>query len=124
MTDIIEIGGLRLRFLQTKEDNGGSLDAFEMIVQPNARAPVPHYHESWDETIVGPMGVTTWRIDGKDRVCPAKASSSGAGSCTASATTRRRQRAASASSRQASLGTGYFGEMAALLSSGAPTPPR
>ncbi len=121
MTDIIEIGGLRLRFLQTKEDNGGSLDAFEMIVQPNARAPVPHYHESWDETIVGPMGVTTWRIDGKD--FPAKASSSGAGSCTASATTRRRQRAASASSRQASLGTG-FGEMAALLSSGAPTPPR
>ena len=37
-----------------------------MIVQPNARMPVPHYHESWDETIVGLMGVTTWRVDGKD----------------------------------------------------------
>src|SRR5271166_3115480 len=66
MTETIIAGGLQLRFLQTKEDTGGSLDAFEMIVMPNARMPVPHYHETWDETIVGQMGVTTWRVDGKD----------------------------------------------------------
>jgi hypothetical protein len=59
MTETIVAGGLHLRFLQTKDETGGSLDAFEMIVQPKARMPVPHYHESWDETIVGQMGVTT-----------------------------------------------------------------
>jgi hypothetical protein len=26
---------------------------FEMTVQPNARVPVPHHHENWDETIYG-----------------------------------------------------------------------
>ena len=58
MTDIIEIGGLRLRFLQTKEDNGGSLDAFEMIVQPNARAPVPSLSRK--------LGRDDRRADGRD----------------------------------------------------------
>ena len=66
MSETIGIGGLELRFLQTKEDTAGSLDAFEMIVKPNARMPVAHYHESWDETIIGLMGVSTWRVDGQD----------------------------------------------------------
>ena len=64
MSEIIRIGGLELRFLRSKDDTGGSLDLFEMTVQPNARMPVPHYHESWDETIYGLDGVTTWQIDG------------------------------------------------------------
>ena len=66
MPEVIRIGGLELRFLRSKEDTGGSLDMFEMTVQPNARMPVPHYHETWDETIYGLAGVTTWRIDGQD----------------------------------------------------------
>src|ERR1700743_3555939 len=44
MSEIIRMGGLELRFFQTKEDTGGSLDLFEMTVQPNARVPAPHYH--------------------------------------------------------------------------------
>jgi hypothetical protein len=51
MLETIGIGGLELRFLKTKDETAGSLDAFEMTVQPNARMPVAHYHESWDETI-------------------------------------------------------------------------
>jgi len=35
-------------------------------VQPNARMPVPHYHDRWDETVYGLTGVTTWRVDGQD----------------------------------------------------------
>ena len=66
MPEVIRIGGLELRFLRSKEDTGGSLDMFEMTVQPNARMPVPHHHETWDETIYGLAGVTTWRIDGQD----------------------------------------------------------
>ena len=66
MPEVIRVGGLELRFLRSKEDTGGSLDMFEMTVQPNARMPVPHYHETWDETIYGLAGTTTWRIDDQD----------------------------------------------------------
>ena len=72
MAETIRIGGLELRFFQTKEDTGGSLDLFEMIVQPNARVPVPHYHESWDETVYGLTGALTWRIDGQEGGDPAR----------------------------------------------------
>jgi quercetin dioxygenase-like cupin family protein len=123
MTETIEMGGLRLRFLQTKEETGGSLDAFEMFVQPNARMPVPHYHESWDETIFGLMGVTTWRVDGKDiELMPGQSvfikrgivhsfrnDTAEAGSCLCILT-------------PGALGTGYFREMAGLLDGGAPDP--
>jgi quercetin dioxygenase-like cupin family protein len=121
MTETIVAGGLHLRFLQTKEETGGSLDVFEMIVQPNARMPVPHYHESWDETIVGLMGVTTWRVDGEDiELLPGQSlfikrgmvhgfrnDSPEAVSCLCILT-------------PGALGTGYFREVAALLSGGAP----
>ena len=66
MPETIRFKGLELRFLQSREDTGGSLDMFEMTVQPNARVPIPHYHESWDETVYGLTGVTTWRADGCD----------------------------------------------------------
>ena len=72
MTEIA-MGGLRLRFLQDKSDTDGSLTAFEMTVQPNARMPVAHYHESWDETVYGLSGTTIWRIEGRDHlVAPAE----------------------------------------------------
>jgi quercetin dioxygenase-like cupin family protein len=67
-SETIGVGRLELRFLQTKDDIAGSLDAFEMTVQPNARMPVAHYHESWDETIYGLTGGSTWRVDGQDIV--------------------------------------------------------
>jgi hypothetical protein len=41
MTEIIRLGGLELRFLQGKEETRGSLDMFEMVVQPNARTVGP-----------------------------------------------------------------------------------
>jgi quercetin dioxygenase-like cupin family protein len=66
MSELIDFGSLRLKFLRTKDDTAGSLDMFKMILQPNGRMPVPHYHESWDETIYGLGGVSTWTVDGKD----------------------------------------------------------
>jgi quercetin dioxygenase-like cupin family protein len=84
---------------------------------------VPHYHESWDETIVGLMDVTTWRVNGKDiKLTPGESmfikrgivhsfrnDSSEAASCLCILT-------------PGVLGIGYFREMAALLASGAPDP--
>ena len=64
--EVIRIGGLELRFLLTKESSEGSLDLFEMTVEPGARVPVAHFHENWDETVYGLRGVSTWRVDGRD----------------------------------------------------------
>ena len=123
MTDLIDIGTLQLKFLQSKETTGGSLDLFEMTLQPNARMPIPHYHESWDETIYGLSGVSTWRIDGKDiDLAPGDTvfikrgivhgftnRSSGPATCLCMLS-------------PGVLGPAYFREMAALLAGGAPDP--
>ena len=66
MPEIIGLGSLKLRFLQSKDDTAGSIDMFEMTLQPNARMPIPHYHDRWDETIYGLDGTTTSRVDGRD----------------------------------------------------------
>jgi len=65
MVEIIRVGSLELRFLRSKHDTAGALDMFEMIVPPDARMPIPHYHRYWDETIYGLDGVVTWTVAGK-----------------------------------------------------------
>ena len=66
--ETIRIGGLALEFLHSKDDTAGSLDLFRMTVAPQAKVPVPHYHESWDEVVYGLSGTLTFRIDGADHV--------------------------------------------------------
>jgi quercetin dioxygenase-like cupin family protein len=66
MSETIRIGAIELRFLQSRNGTASSLNLFEMTLEPNGRMPVPHYHESWDETVYGLTGTTTWRIDGRD----------------------------------------------------------
>ena len=62
----IRIGAIELLFLHSRETTGASMDLFEMTLQPNARMPVPHYHESWDEAVYGLAGMSTWRVGGED----------------------------------------------------------
>jgi quercetin dioxygenase-like cupin family protein len=121
MSEIIEMGGLKLRFLQSKETTGTSLDMFEMTVQPNARMPVPHYHETWDEVAYGLSGSTTFQIAGEDIVLTPgetvfikrgvvhgfRNDTQGASSCLCVLT-------------PGVLGPAYFREMAALVSNGPP----
>lgn len=64
VTELIQIGPLRLEFLRTKHDTGGSLDLFRMTVPPNAQMPVPHYHRDWDETVYGIEGTVTFTVAG------------------------------------------------------------
>jgi quercetin dioxygenase-like cupin family protein len=66
MPETISLGPLQLRFFYSKDETAGSLDMFEMTVQPNARMPVPHYHESWDETVYGLSGKASFRVDGRE----------------------------------------------------------
>ncbi|MBN8904661.1 MAG: FAD-dependent monooxygenase, partial [Rhodospirillales bacterium] len=121
--ETIEMGSLRLRFLRTKDQTKGSLDVFEMTVQPNGRMPVPHYHETWDETIYGLAGTTTWRIDGRDMtVGPGQTVFIPRGTVHGF----RNETGAPASFlcvlTPGVLGPDYFREIAALLAGGAPDP--
>ncbi len=43
----------------------GTLTMFEYLVPVCAKVPLPHYHESFDETIYVLEGIMTFTVDGK-----------------------------------------------------------
>jgi quercetin dioxygenase-like cupin family protein len=121
--ETIEMGALTLNFLQSKDETGGSLDMFEMIVQPNARMPVPHYHESWDETVYGLSGTMTFRVDGKDiDIAPGKTVFIRRGIVHSFTNNSGAPATCLATLTPGVLGPGYFHEIAARLGGGAPDP--
>jgi quercetin dioxygenase-like cupin family protein len=123
MPETIQIGGLELRFLESKNETGGSLDVFEMTVQPNARMPIPHHHESWDETIYGLAGLTTWRVDGRDiPVGPGETTFIQRGVVHGFRNDTQDAAKCLCILTPGVLGPAYFREMAALLTGGAPEP--
>ena len=123
MPETISFIGLELRFLRSKDDTDGSLDLFEMTVQPNARMPVPHYHDRWDETVYGLAGTTIWRIDGQDvAVGPGQTTFIKRGVVHGFRNETRESAVCLCILSPGVLGVGYFHEMAALLASGMPDP--
>jgi len=65
MSEIIEFGSFRLRFLRDRHGTMGSLDMFELTLQPEGRMPVPHHHEAWEETVYGLSGTVTYTVEGE-----------------------------------------------------------
>jgi quercetin dioxygenase-like cupin family protein len=123
MAEIIDLGSLQLRFLQSKDDTAGSVDMFEMTLQPNARMPIPHYHDSWDETIYGLKGITTWRIDGNDiDVGPGQTVFIKRGVVHGFTNRTAEPAMCLCTLTPGALGPQYFKEIAALLIGGAPDP--
>jgi quercetin dioxygenase-like cupin family protein len=121
MSETISINGLELRFLHSKEDTGGSLDMFEMTMPPNARVPVPHYHENWDETVYGLAGITTFRVDGDDvAVGPGQTVFIKRGVVHGFRNETQEPVRCLCVLSPGVLGPAYFREMAALLADGAP----
>jgi quercetin dioxygenase-like cupin family protein len=123
MPEIINLGALQLKFLLSKDDTAGSLDMFEMTLQPNARMPIPHYHDRWDETIYGLTGISTWRIDGKEfDLAPGETVFIKRG--VVHGFTNRSTEAASClcTLSPGVLGPQYFREIGQLLADGAPDP--
>ena len=125
MPETIRMGALELRFLQSKEETGGSLDLFEMTLQPNARMPVPHYHESWDETVYGLAGTSTWRVDGRDvDLAPGQAIFIRRGTVHGFTNRGSEPAVCLCVLTPGVLGPSYFREVAALIAAGAPDPER
>ena len=63
--EVIKIGQLEIKFLLESSDTNGELTMFEFFVPVGAKVPLPHYHESFDETVYGLEGVMTFTVDGK-----------------------------------------------------------
>lgn len=121
MPEIIRIGGLELRFLHSKEDTGGSLDMFEMSAPPNARMPVAHYHESWDETVYGLTGTMNFRLDGRDvALAPGQTLFIKRGVVHAFSNDTQELATCLSVLTPGVLGPAYFREMAALVAEGPP----
>ena len=121
MPETVRFKDLELRFLQSREDTDGSLDVFEMTVEPNARVPVPHYHKSWDETVYGLAGVTTWRVDGHDiEVGPGQTVFIKRGVVHGFRNDTQEPATCLCVLSPGVLGPAYFREMAVLIADGAP----
>ena len=62
--ETIRIGALQLDFLLDGDDTNNALVMFEMVVQPNAKVPAPHFHVEVDEVLYGLEGTLTQTVDG------------------------------------------------------------
>ena len=71
MFDVIHAGAIEIRFHLQSAQTAGNLTMFEFLVPTQARVPVPHSHDAFDETVYGLDGVLTWVLDGRQvRVGP------------------------------------------------------
>jgi quercetin dioxygenase-like cupin family protein len=68
MGEIVRIGQLHLNFLATGAETAGTLTLFEVTIPPDARVPLPHYHESVEESVYGLDGTTTFTVAGKEHL--------------------------------------------------------
>jgi quercetin dioxygenase-like cupin family protein len=66
-TATIHVGAVSIDFLVDAEDSGGSVTVFECLIPADAKVPIPHRHDAFEETIYGLEGVCTWTIDGRAR---------------------------------------------------------
>lgn len=63
--ETIKVGQIIIDFLLEAADTNGSAAMFEFTVPVGAKVPIPHYHESYDETIYGLSGVITFTVEGR-----------------------------------------------------------
>lgn len=63
--ELIRVGQIEVRFRLEASQTAGTLTMFEFLVPPRARVPVPHSHETFDETAYGLEGVNCWTVDGR-----------------------------------------------------------
>jgi len=60
----IAVGQLGIRWLLTGDGSEDSISLFEFSVPSQAKVPVAHSHDGYDETIYGLEGVLTWTVAG------------------------------------------------------------
>jgi quercetin dioxygenase-like cupin family protein len=63
--ETIRMGALGVRFLVEPSESGGSISVFECSVPADAKMPLPHSHDGFEETVYGLQGVASFTIDGE-----------------------------------------------------------
>jgi quercetin dioxygenase-like cupin family protein len=123
--ETIAIGPLRIRFLLTKDDSGGSASVFEFSVPVGQKLAAPaHINDAYEEILYGIEGVLTWTVDGRPiEVGPGQAL------CIPRGAVHRFDNLGSADVKQlavitpAVMGPAYFREAAAVIGAAAGGPP-
>lgn len=62
----IQLGEIGIQFLVEAEDSNDSVTTFECTVAAQAKVPIPHSHDGFEEVVYGLEGATTWTVDGED----------------------------------------------------------
>lgn len=70
----IRVGEMTIDFLVDADDSRGGVTVFECGVPADAKLPVPHSHDDFEETIYGLEGELTFTIDGCEHLVGAGAS--------------------------------------------------
>ncbi len=72
--ELIRLGDTTVRFLVEAADSGGSVAVFEVGISARGKMPARHSHDSFEETIYGLEGVSTWTVeDAAVEVAPGQA---------------------------------------------------
>ena len=61
--ELIRLGDTTVRFLVEGADSDESVAVFEVGITARGKMPAPHSHDSFEETIYGLEGVSTWTIE-------------------------------------------------------------
>lgn len=64
-SDVIRVGQIEIRYRLEAAQTAGHFTMFEYLIPANARVPVAHSHEAFDETIYGLDGTTSVTLDGR-----------------------------------------------------------
>jgi quercetin dioxygenase-like cupin family protein len=120
-TEIIRIGQIGIRFLLEAADTNGSVAMFEFTVPVDAKVPLPHYHQHYDETIYGVEGVMTFTVAGKSvDIGPGQSCFIPRGTVHGFNNLKQTDAKALALVTPALIGPDYFRETAAVVNAGGP----
>ena len=124
MASTIHIGPIQIRFRVDADDSRGSATVFECRVPAEAKVPLPHSHDAFEETIYGLEGASTWTVDGEtleigpgDCVCIPRGAIHGFENRSSSETTFL------AIATPGVFGPAYFEELAAIVAAAQAGPP-
>ena len=119
--ETIKVCQVIIDFLLEAADTNGSAAMFEFTVPVGAKVPIPHYHESYDETIYGLSGVITFTVEGNPiDIAPGETCFIPRGAVHGFDNLTQKDAKALTVITPALLGSIFFKEVAAILNAGGP----
>jgi quercetin dioxygenase-like cupin family protein len=119
--EVIRIGQTTVTFLLEAKDTNGQLAMFEFTVPADAKVPVPHSHERYDETVYGIQGVITFTVNGiRHDIGPSETFFIPRGAIHGFNNFGRQDTKTLAVVTPALIGPEFFKEVAALVNAGGP----